>query len=160
MAGIAGERFCVRNSGVHAVIEGVGDHACEYMTGGSVTILGKTGRNFGAGMSGGVAYIYDELGDFESKNNDAMSNLYKLNDCEPEEIEAVKARIQKHIDYTGSVKGQSILNNWEESSKKFLKVMPADYERVLNALKDAENSGLSGDEAILAAFEANAKAGN
>jgi len=160
MAGIAGERFCVRNSGVHAVIEGVGDHACEYMTGGSVTILGKTGRNFGAGMSGGVAYIYDELGDFESKNNDAMSNLYKLNDCDPEEIEAVKARIQKHIDYTGSVKGQSILNNWEESSKKFLKVMPADYERVLNALKDAENSGLSGDEAILAAFEANAKAGN
>ncbi len=160
MAGVAGERFCVRNSGVHAVIEGVGDHACEYMTGGTVTILGGTGRNFGAGMSGGIAYIYNEHGDFESKNNDAMSNLYKLSDCEAEEIEEVKARIQRHVEYTGSAKGQFILDNWEESLKKFLKVMPSDYERVLNAVKEAEKSGLSGDDAILAAFEANTKAGH
>ncbi|NWK54683.1 glutamate synthase large subunit [Verrucomicrobiaceae bacterium N1E253] len=160
MAGIAGERFCVRNSGVHAVIEGVGDHACEYMTGGSVTILGSTGRNFGAGMSGGVGYIYNEHGDFESKNNDAMTNLYPLIECEDSEIEEVKARIQKHVDYTGSVKGQRILDNWESESAKFLKVMPADYERVLNALKRAEESGLEGDAAILAAFEENAKVGN
>ena len=160
MAGVAGERFCVRNSGVHTVVEGVGDHACEYMTGGSVTCLGSTGRNFGAGMSGGVAYIYNELGDFESKLNRAMVNLYPLIECNSEEIEEVKARIQKHIEYTGSVKGSHILDNWEEESAKFLKVMPADYERVLNSLKRAEESGLQGDDAILAAFEENAKVGN
>lgn len=160
MAGVAGERFCVRNSGVHAVIEGVGDHACEYMTGGSVTCLGGTGRNFGAGMSGGVAYIYNEHGDFESKLNRAMINLYPLIECEDSEVEEVKARIRKHVEYTGSVKGSNILENWEEASTKFLKVMPADYERVLNALKRAEENGLKGDEAILAAFEENAKAGN
>ena len=160
MAGVAGERFCVRNSGVHTVVEGVGDHACEYMTGGSVTCLGSTGRNFGAGMSGGVAYIYNELGDFESKLNRAMVNLYPLIECNSEEIDEVKARIQKHIEYTGSVKGSHILDNWEEESAKFLKVMPADYERVLNSLKRAEESGLQGDDAILAAFEENAKVGN
>ncbi len=158
IAGVAGERFCVRNSGVHAVVEGVGDHACEYMTGGSVTILGSTGRNFGAGMSGGIAYIYDEHGDFESKNNDAMSKLYPLIECDDSEISEVKARIQRHVDYTGSVKAQSILDNWETTSARFLKVMPTDYERVLNAVKEAEQSGLSGDEAILAAFEANTAA--
>lgn len=160
MAGVAGERFCVRNSGVHAVIEGVGDHACEYMTGGSVTILGGTGRNFGAGMSGGVAYIYNQHGDFESKNNGAMSNLYPLIECNDNEVAEVKARVQRHVDYTGSVKGQHILDNWDEEVTKFLKVMPADYERVLNAVKKAEDSGLEGDAAILAAFEENAKVGN
>lgn len=160
MAGIAGERFCVRNSGVHAVIEGVGDHACEYMTGGSVVCLGGTGRNFGAGMSGGVAYIYDEHGDFESKLNAAMVNLYPLIECDNEDINEVKARIQKHVDYTGSVKGSTILENWDTLAPKFFKVMPADYERVLNALKKAEESGLEGDAAILAAFEENAKVGH
>ncbi|MCP5536297.1 MAG: glutamate synthase large subunit [Akkermansiaceae bacterium] len=160
IAGVAGERFCVRNSGVHTVIEGVGDHACEYMTGGSVTCLGGTGRNFGAGMSGGVGYVYNEHGDFESKLNGAMVNLYPLIECENSEIEEVKARIQKHVDYTGSVKGSKILENWEEESAKFLKVLPADYERVLNAVKKAEQSGLEGDAAILAAFEENAKVGN
>ena len=160
MAGVAGERFCVRNSGVHAVIEGVGDHACEYMTGGSVTCLGGTGRNFGAGMSGGVAYIYNEHGDFESKLNHDMVNLYPLIECNSEEIDEVKARIQKHMDYTGSVKATQILKNWDVESAKFLKVMPSDYERVLNALKRAEESGLEGDDAILAAFEENAKVGH
>ncbi len=160
MAGVAGERFCVRNSGVHAVIEGVGDHACEYMTGGSVVCLGGTGRNFGAGMSGGVAYIYDEHGDFETRLNGTMSNLYPLIECEDSEIDEVKARIQRHIDYTGSVKGSTLLENWDDAAAKFLKVMPADYERVLNAVKKAEQSGLEGDAAILAAFEENAKVGN
>ena len=160
MAGVAGERFCVRNSGVHAVIEGVGDHACEYMTGGSVTCLGGTGRNFGAGMSGGIAYIYNEHGDFESKLNGAMVNLYPLVECDDSEIEEVKARIQRHVNYTGSVKGKTLLDNWGEAAGRFLKVLPADYERVLNAVKKAEESGLEGDDAILAAFEENAKVGN
>lgn len=160
VSGVAGERFCVRNSGVHAVVEGVGDHACEYMTGGSVICLGKTGRNFGAGMSGGVAYIYDELGDFKSKLNDAMVTLYPLIECENSEINEVKERIQKHIDYTNSVKASHILDNWGKEAAKFIKVMPTDYERVLNALKKAEESGLKGDDAILAAFEENAKVGH
>ena len=130
------------------------------MTGGSVTCLGGTGRNFGAGMSGGVAYIYNEHGDFETRLNRDMVNLYPLVECEDSEIEEVKARIQKHVDYTGSVKGSTLLDNWDDAAGKFLKVMPADYERVLNAVKKAEESGLEGDAAILAAFEENAKVGN
>jgi glutamate synthase (ferredoxin) len=111
-------------------------------------------------MSGGIAYIYNEHVDFESKLNRDMVNLYPLVECEDSEIEEVKARIQRHVDYTGSVKGSTILENWDEAVGKFLKVMPADYERVLNAVKIAEESGLEGDAAILAAFEENAKVGN
>ncbi|MEZ5328954.1 MAG: hypothetical protein R3F19_28235 [Verrucomicrobiales bacterium] len=160
IAGVAGERFCVRNNGVHAVIEGVGDHACEYMTGGSVICLGSTGRNFAAGMSGGIAYVYDENSDFESKLNRDMVNLYPLIECEDSEIAEVKARIEEHVELTGSVKGTKLLNHWNDVLPKFFKVLPADYERVLNAVKKAEESGLQGDEAILAAFEENAKVGN
>lgn len=160
IAGVAGERFCVRNSGVHAVVEGVGDHACEYMTGGSVVCLGGTGRNFAAGMSGGVAYVYDENRDFESKLNRAMVNLYPLIECGDSEISEVKDRVEKHVELTGSEKGKRLLDDWSNIVPQFFKVLPADYERVLNAIKRAEESGLEGDAVILAAFEENAKVGN
>jgi glutamate synthase (ferredoxin) len=160
MAGVSGERFCVRNSGVDAVIEGVGDHGCEYMTGGTVTVLGPTGRNFGAGMSGGVAYVFDENGDFESKLNKAMVKLYRLIETTDEEIAEVKARIERHVEYTGSAKARWILNTWDRSLPKFFKVMPTDYERVLISLENAKKRGLSGDDAIQAAFEENAAVGH
>ena len=161
VAGMAGERFCVRNSGVEAVVEGLGDHALEYMTGGMVINLGKTGRNLGAGMSGGVAYIYDEDGDFIQKNlNPDMVNVYQLVECEDTEIAMVKSKIEKHVEYTESARGQQILKSWNTALGKFLKIMPQDYERVLQALKRAEQSGLEGDDAINAAFEENVKAGH
>jgi glutamate synthase (NADPH/NADH) large chain len=161
IAGMAGERFCVRNSGVEAIIEGLGDHALEYMTGGMVINLGTTGRNLGAGMSGGVAYIYDEAGDFVQKSLNAdMISVYQLVECDDAEIALVKGKIEKHVEYTESVRGQQILKNWTAALGKFLKIMPQDYERVLLAVKRAEQSGLEGDEAINAAFEENVKAGN
>ena len=149
--GMAGERFCVRNSGVEAVIEGVGDHALEYMTGGMVINLGSTGRNLGAGMSGGVAYIYDELGDFvEKRLNPDMVNVYQLIECGDDEMEKVKAKIEKHVMLTGSARGRDILADWPAVAGKFLKIMPQDYERVLQAQARAEERGLQGEEAILA----------
>ncbi|MCL1466283.1 glutamate synthase large subunit [Argonema galeatum A003/A1] len=153
--GIAGERFAVRNSGVNAVVEGVGDHACEYMTGGKVVILGATGRNFAAGMSGGVAYILDETGDFATRCNMSMVALEKLEDAE--EIKDLYEMIQQHIDYTKSEKGSKVLANWEEMVPKFVKVMPKDYKRVLQAIEKAIADGLSGDDALTAAFEENAR---
>ncbi len=153
--GIAGERFAVRNSGVNAVVEGVGDHACEYMTGGKVVILGATGRNFAAGMSGGVAYILDETGDFATRCNMSMVALEKLEDAE--EIKDLYEMIQQHIDYTKSEKGAKVLANWEEMVPKFVKVMPKDYKRVLQAIENAIAAGLSGDDALTAAFEENAR---
>ena len=161
IAGMAGERFCVRNSGVEAVIEGVGDHALEYMTGGMVINLGTTGRNLGAGMSGGVAYVYDEAGDFvQNRLNPDMVNVYQLIECGDDEINLVKAKIEKHVELTGSERGKAILADWPAIAGKFLKVMPQDYERVLQAQTRAEERGLKGDEAILAAFEENVKAGH
>lgn len=153
--GIAGERFCVRNSGVNTVVEGVGDHGCEYMTGGKVVILGSTGRNFAAGMSGGVAYILDETGDFATRCNQAMVGLETLDD--PEEIAEIYQMIQRHAEYTGSQKAQQVLAAWSDMLPKFVKVMPKDYKRVLQAIADAIASGLSGDDALTAAFEANAR---
>jgi glutamate synthase (ferredoxin) len=153
--GIAGERFCVRNSGVKAVVEGVGDHGCEYMTGGEVVCIGSTGRNFGAGMSGGTAYILDEAGDFQTKLNPDMVNLDRLIECDDDEINQVKERIRLHTEYTKSERGQWVLDNWDELLPKFAKVLPRDYERMLNAFKKVEEQGLSGDEAAMAAFEAN-----
>ena len=110
--GMAGERFCVRNSGVHAVVEAVGDHGCEYMTGGRVIVLGPAGRNFGAGMSGGVAYVLDERGDFAANVNKEMVDLSALD--EPEEIAAVKAMIEKHMNYTQSSRAKYVLDNWDK----------------------------------------------
>ncbi len=153
--GIAGERFAVRNSGVNAVVEAVGDHGCEYMTGGTVVVLGATGRNFAAGMSGGIAYILDEAGDFATRCNMSMVGLETLEDAE--EIDTVYQMIKKHADYTNSQKASKVLAHWEEMVSKFVKVMPKDYKRVLLALQKAQAAGLSGDDALTAAFEENAR---
>jgi glutamate synthase (ferredoxin) len=156
--GMAGERFCVRNSGVNVVVEAVGDHGCEYMTGGNVIILGPTGRNFAAGMSGGIAYILDEKGDFASRCNMEMVGLEKLTD--PDEIEVVWKLIQRHQTYTNSERAAKILAEWKSYVPKFVKVLPQDYARVLTSLKKVQSQGLSGDDAIMAAFEANVKGGH
>jgi len=156
--GMAGERFAVRNSGVSAVVEGVGDHGCEYMTGGRVIILGKSGRNFAAGMSGGVAYVLDEAGDFATRCNMELVALEKLTDAD--EIEEVWKLIQRHQSYTGSEHAAKILGDWKNFTPKFVKVMPQDYKRVLASLKKVQSQGLSGDDAIMAAFEENVKGGH
>jgi len=153
--GMAGERFAVRNSGVNAVVEAIGDHGCEYMTGGKVVVLGPTGRNFAAGMSGGVAYILDEQGDFATRCNKQMVALEKFEDAE--EAESVRQMIQRHADCTKSQRAAKLLAHWEKYSGMFVKVMPKDYKRVLNALKKARQQGLSGEQAINAAFEENAR---
>jgi glutamate synthase (ferredoxin) len=153
--GMAGERFCVRNSGVHAVVEAVGDHGCEYMTGGRVVIIGPTGRNFAAGMSGGIAYVLDEHGAFEPNCNKEMVQLYSVED--PEEIELLHAMIQRHAQYTGSQQGWRVLALWDEMVPKFVKVLPNDYKRVLEALQRMKAAGMSEDEAAMAAFEENAR---
>jgi glutamate synthase domain-containing protein 2/glutamate synthase domain-containing protein 1/glutamate synthase domain-containing protein 3 len=155
ISGMAGERFCVRNSGVTAVVEAIGDHGCEYMTGGKVFVLGQTGRNFAAGMSGGVAYILDEQGDFATRCNTQMVGLETLTD--PSEIAEVRQVIQKHADYTQSQKARQVLEKWDVMVPKFVKVMPRDYKRVLQAIENALASGLSGDDALNAAFEENAR---
>ena len=151
--GMAGERFCVRNSGVNTVVESVGDHGCEYMTGGRVVVLGATGRNFAAGMSGGVAYVLDVTGDFPTRCNTDMVALEKLED--PDEISEVRAMIERHVRYTGSARAGHILKLWEEMVPKFVKVMPKDYKRALQAMQKAREAGLSGDDAVTAAFEQN-----
>ena len=156
--GMAGERFCVRNSGVNVVVEAVGDHGCEYMTGGRVVILGATGRNFAAGMSGGIAYILDEKGDFASRCNMEMVSLEKLSDAD--ETEEVWKLIQRHQTYTQSERAAKILADWKNYVPKFVKVLPQDYARVLKSLKKMEAQGMSGDDAIMAAFEENVKGGH
>jgi glutamate synthase (ferredoxin) len=153
--GMAGERFGVRNSGVSAVVEAVGDHGCEYMTGGRVVILGQTGRNFAAGMSGGVAYVLDETGDFAVRCNQKMVVLERLE--EAAEIEEIRQMIHRHGQYTRSQRAFKILALWEEMTPKFVKVMPTDYKRMLQSIKRVEQAGLSGEEAVMAAFEDNAK---
>lgn len=152
--GMAGERFCVRNSGVRTVVEAVGDHGCEYMTGGRVVILGGTGRNFAAGMSGGIAYILDEAGTFPSKCNKEMVNLHKLEDAE--EIAELQGMIRRHAEYTQSKLAWEILALWEAKVPKFVKVYPNDFRRVIETQKRYKEQGLSDDEAAMAAFEENA----
>tara|TARA_B000000437_G_scaffold210889_1_gene181230 strand:- start:464 stop:1531 length:1068 start_codon:yes stop_codon:yes gene_type:complete len=129
--GIAAERFCVRNSGATAVVEGVGDHGCEYMTGGTAVILGETGRNFAAGMSGGIAYIWDEHGAFEEKCNKELVLLESVS----EDAEELKRLIQNHLSYTNSTRAKEILDSWEHALTQFIKVMPVDYKRVLEERK-------------------------
>jgi glutamate synthase (ferredoxin) len=153
--GIAGERFCVRNSGVNTVVEGVGDHGCEYMTGGQVIVLGETGRNFAAGMSGGIAYVYDIDGQFENRLNREMVNLYRVIETTDHDIANLKAEIAKHVELTGSARGKAILDKWDAELPKFFKVFPRDYERMLECFRKVEEQGLSGDEAAMAAFEEN-----
>ena len=133
ISGIAGERFCVRNSGVLAVVEGVGDHGCEYMTGGRV-VLGPTGRNFAAGMSGGIAYVLDERGDFIVRCNRAMVELTAIDDAS--EIELVKNMIFRHAEYTDSRRATEILLSWDEMISRFVRVLPHDYKRVLEGERE------------------------
>ncbi|MFQ5857601.1 MAG: glutamate synthase large subunit [Anaerolineae bacterium] len=151
--GMAGERFCVRNSGVHAVVEAVGDHGCEYMTGGRVVVIGPTGRNFAAGMSGGIAYVLDEAGDFHTRCNQEMVHLERLED--EEEIKDVEDMIRRHAEYTESVRAWTVLALWEEMVPKFVKVYPKDFKRAVEAMKRVQEQGLSGEEAVMAAFEEN-----
>jgi glutamate synthase (NADPH/NADH) large chain len=153
--GIAGERFCVRNSGLAAVVEGVGDHGCEYMTGGVVVVLGKTGRNFAAGMSGGVAYVLDEDGSFPLRCNAEMVGLFPLESGE--DIGLVRDMIVRHVRHTRSRRGEDVLSRWVELVPKFVKVYPNDYRRVLEAREQAASTGVSAEEAAMAAFEENAR---
>jgi len=151
--GLAGERFCVRNSGVRTVVEGIGDHGCEYMTGGRVVILGQTGRNFAAGMSGGIAYVLDQQGTFPIRCNKQMVDLDPVSD--PDDIAELKAMIERHAKYTGSLVAERVLSGWDALLSKFVKVFPKDYKRVLEAEKRVRAQGLSGDEAVMAAFQEN-----
>jgi len=138
--GLAGERFCVRNSGVRAVVEGVGDHGCEYMTGGRVVVLGPTGRNFAAGMSGGIAYVLDESGVFAEKRcNREFVDMEELSD--PVEVEEVLGLIRRHLEYTKSPVAQRAINEWYQLRAKFVKVMPRDYKRALARLRDEAVKG-------------------
>ena len=125
---MAGERFCVRNSGVTAVVEGIGDHGAEYMTGGKMVVLGETGRNFGAGMSGGYAFIWDVNNTFEKNFNPELSEIEALSS---EDAAELKALIQEHADETDSKVAKDILNNWSKQLPNFKKVMPTDFKRVL-----------------------------
>jgi glutamate synthase (ferredoxin) len=127
--GVAGERFCVRNSGAQVVVEGVGDHGCEYMTGGRVVVLGRTGRNFGAGMSGGVAYVLDVDGDFSTRCNREMVDLETLVDAA--EIDLVQNLIMKHVAVTGSAYAEGLLADWASLQARLVKVMPREYKRAL-----------------------------
>jgi glutamate synthase (NADPH/NADH) large chain len=135
-AGVAGERFCVRNSGAVAVVEGTGDHCAEYMTGGRLLVLGKVGRNFAAGMSGGIAYVLDREGNFEFFLNRGMVELSGLDNEEDESF--VKEMINKHVYWTGSAYGKSILDNWADYGPRFVKVLPVEYNRALQQMKLAE----------------------
>ena len=141
--GVAGERFCVRNSGATAVVEGVGDHGCEYMTGGRVVVLGSTGRNFAAGMSGGIAYIYDPNDAFPALVNYEMVELEPLDDTDREWL---RATVQRHRELTGSAVAEGLLHEWESAVESFRKVMPTDYRRVLGVMRDAKEAGLSEGE--------------
>ncbi len=132
--GIAAERFCVRNSGARVVVEGIGDHGCEYMTGGRAVILGKTGRNFGAGMSGGIAYVYDQDKSFEKKCNLSTFELEKLKI--KEDLDELKELLEKHFRYTGSSVAKKILDNWKKETHNFVKVMPTDFKRVLQEMDE------------------------
>lgn len=151
ISGTAGERFCIRNSGVNAVVEGVGDHGCEYMTGGTVVILGRTGRNFAAGMSGSTAYVLDMQGDFATYCNKEIVLLEKL-----EEIGdslTVKKMLLQHAEHTGSKLALEILDNWDEYQDKFVKVIPKEYKLVTQKLNEYLQQGMSADAATLKVFE-------
>ncbi|HEX4266295.1 MAG TPA: glutamate synthase large subunit [Steroidobacteraceae bacterium] len=155
ICGMAGERFAVRNSGADAVVEAVGDHGCEYMTGGRVVVLGPAGRNFGAGMSGGIAYVLDEAGDFAPRVNPQMVGIERVED--PEEIARMRGMIERHRDLTGSERARYVLESWERLLPKFVAVVPKDFKRAVASLKRAHAQGLTGDEAIMVAFEENAR---
>ena len=143
LRGVVGERFCVRNSGATAVVEGVGDHGCEYMTGGRVVVLGPTGRNFAAGMSGGIAFVHDRDGIFPSLVNYELVDLQPLDDGDREWLRGV---VERHRELTGSAVAERLLEQWESEVDAFRKVMPTDYQRVLDVISEAERLGLSAEE--------------
>ncbi len=155
ISGVAGERFCVRNSGATAVVEGVGDHGCEYMTGGRVAILGKTGKNFAAGMSGGIAYVLDCDNDLYTRINkemvfsEAVSNKY--------DVMELKEMIKEHVALTNSEKGKEILDHFSEYLPKFKKIIPYDYHNMMMAIVQMEEKGLSSEQAQIEAFYANTR---
>jgi glutamate synthase (NADPH/NADH) large chain len=151
--GVAGERFCVRNSGAKVVVEGIGDHGCEYMTGGIAVVLGSTGRNFGAGMSGGVAFVYDLDGDFSHKCNMEMIELEKV--VSDEDQSTLRQMVETHLEKTGSTVAEKLLADWENAIGKFVKVIPTDYKRMLGYIKQARESGKYETEAEIvdAAFD-------
>ena len=153
--GVAGERFAVRNSGATAVVEAVGDHGCEYMTGGRVLVLGATGRNFAAGMSGGIAWVYDEDGGFVGRCNLEMVALEPLSDGD--EADEVRGLLARHAELTGSDRAAAILDGWDAARGRFVRVIPHDYRRVLEAQARMRAAGLSHEEAEMAAFEENAR---
>ena len=150
--GVAGERFCVRNSGATAVVEGVGDHGCEYMTGGRVAVIGKVGKNFAAGMSGGVAYVLDENNDLYRKVNKSLVSTEELSN--KYDVLELKAMIEEHVKYTNSIRGKEILNDFEEYLPKFKKIIPYDYKKMLNAIAKMEEKGLNPEQAQIEAFYA------
>ena len=150
--GVAGERFCVRNSGATAVVEGVGDHGCEYMTGGKVAVIGKVGKNFAAGMSGGVAYVLDENNDLYRKVNKSLVSTEEL--ANKYDVLELKAMIEEHVKYTNSIRGKEILNDFEEYLPKFKKIIPYDYKKMLNAIAKMEEKGLNPEQAQIEAFYA------
>ncbi|MCI6189591.1 MAG: glutamate synthase large subunit [Clostridium sp.] len=153
--GVAGERFCVRNSGATAVVEGVGEHGCEYMTGGRVVILGKTGKNFAAGMSGGIAYVLDEDRDLYTRLNKTLVSLESV--TSKYDVLELKELIEEHVKRTNSKKGKEILDNFGEYLPKFKKIIPHDYKRMLNAIVQMEEKGLSSEQAQIEAFYANTR---
>jgi glutamate synthase (NADPH/NADH) large chain len=138
--GLAGERFAVRNSGVTAVVEGIGDHGCEYMTGGRVLILGETGRNFGAGMSGGIAYVYNRYNTFGDNFNNELSDLEEL---QQEDFTFVHQLVNEHLQRTSSRVAKKIIDSWEKEKQFFVKVMPRDYKRVLEEAKLKQEAQLA-----------------
>ena len=152
IAGVAGERFAVRNSGACAVVEGVGDHGCEYMTGGRVVVLGDTGKNFAAGMSGGIAYVWDPRRDLYLRVNKELVSIELVTDRH--DREELRRMIQEHVAATGSVKGRTILEDFDHAVESFKKILPRDYDRILRAIAQVEKRGLSHDEAEVEAFYA------
>ena len=147
-SGKVGERFCVRNSGATAVAEGIGDHGCEYMTGGRAVILGPTGRNFAAGMSGGIAFVYDPVQEFHANVNPEMVILENLDDDDSEWLMNLLAR---YVEETASNHGEKLLSDWKNTVTAFTKVVPVDYKRVLEAAEAAKSAGLDETEAVMAA---------
>ena len=141
--GLVGERFCVRNSGTLAVVEGIGDHGCEYMTGGRVVVLGATGRNFAAGMSGGIAYVYDKDGLFASRVNVEMVDVVELG---AQDASWLRETLEQHVRLTGSPLGAGMLEKWTSASQQFRKVLPRDYARVMAIIDQAKIDGLSEEE--------------
>ena len=150
--GIAGERFCVRNSGAYAVVEGVGEHGCEYMTGGRVVVLGATGKNFAAGMSGGIAYVLDEDWDFYQRVNKDMVSLEPVE--HKYDVSLLKDLIREHVELTGSPRGKEILDNFGEYLPKFKKVLPHDYDKMLRLIAQMEEKGEDSEQAQIEAFYA------